>query len=191
MNNPLRSERDAFRMVLLTVAYLGLIGIGWRIDKWLGAAVFVMLTVGGVVWLLRGRSSSRGPRPAAERRRDELRVLVVAEDGGSGSGLVEVLRSRAAGRRAVVQVVSPASAERLAASLVAMRSAGLDATGETVEGDAGPAIEEAVRRFRPDELVVSSGPARTDWLEPGFVDWARERFDLPVVGVASHEDGAA
>ena len=191
MNNPLRSERDAFRMVLLTVGYLGLIGIGWKIDRWLGAAVFVALTVGGVVWLLRGRSSRRGARSAVERRPDELRVLVVAEDGGSGSELVEVLRRRAAGRRVVVQVVSPASAERLASSLVAMRSAGLDATGETVEGGASPAIEEAVRRFRPDELVVSSGPAETAWLDPGFVDWARGRFDLPVVGVASPENGAA
>jgi len=190
VNNPLRSERDAFRMVLLTVAYLGLIGIGWRIDRWLGAAVFVALTVGGVVWLLRGGSSSRGARPAAEHGSDELRVLVVAEDGGSGSELVEVLQRRAAGRRAVVQVVSPASAEGLAASLVAMRAAGLDATGETVEGGASPAIEEAVRRFGPDELVVS-GAAAVAWLEPGFVDWARERFDLVVVGVDAHEDGAA
>ena len=191
MNNPLRSERDAFRMVLLTVGYLGLIGIGWKIDKWLGAAVFVALTVGGVVWLVRGRSSRRGARSAVEGRPDELRVLVAAEDGGSGGELVEVLRRRAAGRRVVVQVVSPASAERLASSLVAMRSAGLDATGETVEGGASPAIEEAVRRFRPDELVVFSGPAEAAWLDPGFVDWARERFDLPVVGVASHENGAA
>jgi hypothetical protein len=177
-------------MVLLTLGYLGLIAIGWKIDRWLGAAVFVLLTAGGVVWLLRGRSSDRGARPDAERRRDEVRVLVVAEDGG-GSELVEVLRRRAAGRRAVVQVISPASAEWLASSLVAMRSAGLDATGETIEGAASPAVEEAVRRFRPDELVVSAGPAQPAWLDPGFVGWARERFDLPVVGVAPHEDGAA
>ena len=189
MNNPLRSERDAFRMVLLTIGYLGLIGIGWRIDRWLGVAVFLALTVGGVAWLLRRRPHGRRSERADERPAEELRVLVVAEDGGSGSELLQVLTGRAAGRRAVVQVVSPPSAERLAASLLAMRSVGLDATGEAVEGGPGPALEEAVRRFRPDELVVSSGPTDSRWIEPGFVDWARERFDLPVVAVAADQEG--
>ena len=40
-----------------------------------------------------------------------------------------------------------------------MRAAGLDATGEIGDGDPIQAIEDAVRTFRPDELIISTHPA--------------------------------
>ena len=67
MQNPLRSERDAFRMVLLTLAFLGLIAIGAKIDRWLGVAVFVVLTVAALGWLARSRTGTGRRLPSGRR----------------------------------------------------------------------------------------------------------------------------
>jgi hypothetical protein len=77
-----------------------------------------------------------------------------------------------------------AAGDRLAASLLAMRAVGLDATGEIGDGDPLLAIEDGIRTFRPDELVVSTHPpGRSHWLERGVVEGARERFDVPITHV--------
>ena len=44
MLNPLRSEAEAFRFLLLTIGYFALIVIGATISTWVGLAVFVVLT---------------------------------------------------------------------------------------------------------------------------------------------------
>jgi len=73
---------------------------------------------------------------------------------------------------------------RLDQSLTSMRSVGIDASGEIGDGDPIQAIEDAVRTFRPDELVISTHPVgRSHWLERGVVEKARERFALPVTHV--------
>jgi GABA permease len=116
--------------------------------------------------------------------------------------LLEEIRKRSTGRRSRVLVVSPAlnsplrhwasdedgareaAQVRLDTSLAAMRAAGLDATGEIGDGDPIQAIEDAVRTFRPDELIVSTHPpGRSHWLERGVVDGARSRFDVPLTHV--------
>ena len=58
MKNPFRSEADAFRFVWLTVGYCALIVIGSVINVWLGVAVFVVLTVGALWWLLARKSGT-------------------------------------------------------------------------------------------------------------------------------------
>lgn len=191
MNNPLRSERDAFRMVLLAIAYFGLIAIGSKIERWLGLAVFVVLTVGGVAWVLgrRRREPAAPAAPSAERSGD-LRILVVA--GRGVPGLEGTLRELAGGRRAIVQVVGPAPGGELAEKLVALRAAGLDATGEAVEGDPLPALADVVLRFAPDEILIApggGGPA--DWPGPGFAERARARFDVPVLDMGEDTDVTA
>ena len=46
------------------------------------------------------------------------------------------------------------------------------------------AVEDAVRLFRPDEIVVSTHPeGRSNWLERGVVTALRERYDVPVTHV--------
>ena len=196
MNNPLRSERDAFRMVLVTIVYLGLIGIGWKIERWLGAAVFVVLTIGGIAWLVRGgrRGAPSGDAPAASSRGDR-RILVVADESVGSSALRDELRRRTGSGRTVVLVVCPATdpqaGDRLPASLVAMRAAGVDATGEIGDADPVQAIEDALRAFRADELVVSTLPrGRSHWLERGVVEQARERFDLPLTHLVVEPNGS-
>jgi GABA permease len=65
-----------------------------------------------------------------------------------------------------------------------MREAGMDARGEIGDADPLQAIEDAVRTFAPDELVISTHPeGRSHWLERGVVEAAKERFELPVTHV--------
>ena len=98
MQNPVRSEQDAFRLVLLTVGYLALIAIGWRIDRWLGLVVFVVLTAAAIAWVLhRGRKELPVREAPAASPPDEHRILVVANETVGGSELLDVLRARAAG----------------------------------------------------------------------------------------------
>ncbi len=64
------------------------------------------------------------------------------------------------------------------------RRAGIQAAGEIGDGDPIQAIEDALRTFRPDELIVSTHPlGKSHWLERGVVEKARERFALPVTHV--------
>ena len=73
-----------------------------------------------------------------------------------------------------------------------MRAAGVDATGEIGDADPMQAIEDALRTFRPDELVVSTLPrGRSRWLERGVVEQARERFDLPLTHVVVESNGSS
>ncbi len=203
MRNPLRSEGDAFRFVLLTIGYFALIVIGSVINSWVGLAVFLVLT-GVALWAVfrRGKPESPVREAPAPTPPDQRRILVVANETVGGPELLSELRSRSAGRTAVVLVVCPAlnsplrhwisdedearaaAGIRLDRSLEAMRTAGVDATGEIGDGDPIQAIEDALRTFRPDELIVSTHPAgRSHWLERGVVEKARERFALPVTHV--------
>jgi GABA permease len=203
LRNPFRSEADAFRFVWLTIGYFALIFIGSLINVWVGVAVFVIVTAVALWWLFR-RTAQEAPvrqTPAASPP-GEYRILVVANETVGGPELLTEIRERSRDRAARVLVVCPAlnsplrhwvsdedqaraSAQaRLDESLTSMRAVGLDATGEIGDGDPIQAIEDAVRTFRPDELIISTHPAgRSHWLERGVVEKARERFDLPVTHV--------
>lgn len=203
MRNPFRSEADAFRFVWLTIGYFALIFIGSLINDWVGVAVFVVVTGIALRWLL-GRGAQEAPvkqTPAASPP-DEYRILVAANETVGGAELLSEIRERSQGHTARVLVVCPAlnsplrhwvsdedearaSAQaRLDESLGAMRAAGVAATGEIGDGDPIQAIEDAVRTFHPDELIVSTHPAgRSHWLERGVVEKTRERFDLPLTHV--------
>ena len=129
-------------------------------------------------------------------------MLVVANETVGGSQLLETIRERIAGRDARVLVVCPAlnsplrhwasdeddaRAEGAGAARCepgTMQGAGIQASGEIGDGDPIQAIEDALRTFRPDELIVSTHPVgKSHWLERGVVEKARERFALPVTHV--------
>ena len=54
LGNPLGSEAAAFRFLLATAVYLGLIALGSVVSSWVGLATFLVLTM-GVVWWSVGR----------------------------------------------------------------------------------------------------------------------------------------
>ena len=77
-----------------------------------------------------------------------------------------------------------AAQARLDATLSRLSSVGIDAHGEVGDGDPLVAVDDAVRTFSPNEIVISTHPpGRSNWLERGVVDSVRARYDVPVTHV--------
>jgi len=204
VRNPFRSEADAFRLLLLTIGYFALIVIGAVINMWVGVAVFVVLTLVAVYFaFMRGRDEPQ-PRvaPTLTHPDDERRILVIANETVEGDTLHDMIRQKSEGYRTNVLVVAPATPsplqhiasdddpgrraaqERVDASLAKLREAGLSAHGQVGEPDPLQAIEDALRTFGPDEIVISTHPeGKSHWLERGVVEHARDRFAVPITHV--------
>ena len=211
MRNPFKSEEDAFRFVWLTIGYFAVIVFAAWVNTWLGVAVFVVETAILVWWItMRGKREQPVMQVPPQRPAGERRLLVVANETVGGPELLSVLRHRSEGVPTRVLVVSPAlnsplrtwvsdedgarasASERLESSLAAMRAAGIEARGEIGDGDPLQAIEDALRTFAPDEIVISTHPeGRSNWLERGIVTGARERFAIPVTHVVVDLDSSA
>jgi hypothetical protein len=204
--NPLRSEAEAFRFLIASIVYFGAIVIAALIDKWFGLAVFVVLSAAVVVWWLRARRVERprqtAPRPHAE---GERRILVVANETVGGQTLRSLIVERSLDVQEQVLVVTPAlnsplkhwtsdedgaraaAQERLDASLAKLADAGVEARGEIGDGDPLQAMEDALRTFGADEIIISTHPeGSSKWLEAGTVEKARERFAVPITHVVVH-----
>ena len=204
MKNPLRSEAEAFRFLLGAAVYFALIAIAGVINPWAGLAVFIVLSAGVTLWWLRARRVEE-PRQATPVRRgdpDERRILVIANETVGGEALRERVEEHSSGHPTQVLVVTPAlnspvrtftsdvdrareeAQARLDASLGRLRQAGIEASGEVGDGDPLQAIEDALRTFGADEIIISTHPeGRSHWLERGVVTGARERFAVPITHV--------
>jgi hypothetical protein len=206
--NPLRSEAEAYRFVWLTIGYFGLIVAGAVINRWLGLAVFIVLSA-IVLYFYVGRSErwTRVLAPTRSRTPENVqRILVIANETVAGEALrktvQQTIRRAGEGSRADVLVVSPAlntplkhwvsdddqardaAQERLNRSLARLKDAGVAARGEIGDGEPLQAIEDALRTFGADEIIISTHPeGRSNWLEKGVVTGARERFAVPITHV--------
>lgn len=203
MESPFRSEAAAFRFLLLSIGAFALIVAASWLNAWLGLLVFLALS-GAAVWAY---SRQRGPSPAREQiaqfgPADEKRVLVVANETVGGDELMKVIDELALAGKSLFYVVCPAlnsrlktwtsdedparaaAHGRLRATLARLSSVGIEAQGDIGDVDPLVAVEDAVRLFRPNELVVSTHPeGRSNWLERGVVNALRERYDVPVTHV--------
>jgi hypothetical protein len=202
MQNPLRSEAEAFRFLIVVIAGAAVIVAAAYINTWLGVAAAI-LVVGGVArWYWR-QPSARPPR--LEIHDDTVhphRILVVANETVGGRVLREEVAKRAQGTGAEILVVAPAlnspvrhwvsdedgaraeAQRRVEASVARLAETGAAVRGEV--GDAEPlqAIEDALRTFGADEIVLSTHPeGRSHWLEQGLVQEARRRFAVPITHV--------
>jgi hypothetical protein len=204
MKNPLRSEAEAFQFLLGAAVYFGLIAIAGVLNRWAGLAVFIVLSAGVIVWWLRARRVEAPQRSTPVHRGDpdERRILVIANETVGGSALRERIEEQSAGHPTQVLVVTPAlnspvrtftsdvdrarlqAQERLDASLARLAEDGIEARGEIGDGDPLQAIEDALRTFGADEIIISTHPeGRSHWLERGVVSGARERFVVPITHV--------
>jgi hypothetical protein len=203
VRNPFKSEAEAFRLVILALGYFGLIVLAAAIDRWFGVVVFALLTAVAIAWIVRARREPPVRRaPARRSAPGERRILVIANETVGGEKLREEIRRRAEGYDEVVRVICPTllsrvrfiasdedearaqAQERLEHSLSRLREVGVNCEGEVGEADPLQAIEDALRTFGADEVIVSTHPeGRSLWLERGIVRGARERFDVPITHV--------
>jgi nucleotide-binding universal stress UspA family protein len=201
MKNPLRSEAEAFQFLLGAVVYFAAIAIAGVINEWAGLAVFVLLTSVVVFWWLRARRLEAPEQQAPVHRGgpDERRILVIANETVGGGPLLDRIRELSSGDNTQVLVVSPAlntplrhwasdedpareqARQRLERSLARLEHQGVEARGEIGDGDPLQAIEDALRTFGADQIIISTHPeGRSNWLERGVVTSARERFAVPI-----------
>lgn len=203
--NPFRSEAEAYRFVWLLLGYFAaIVAAKVLLGTWAALIAFGVLTVGVLWWIFR-----TGPQPPPERivtqhrggPRDR-RILVVANETVGGEALRRCIREKSEGFDARVLVVTPAlnsplkhwasdeddaraaARERLERSLTRLREAGVEADGELGDAEPVQAIEDALRTFGADEIIISTHPeGRSHWLERGVVSASRERFDAPITHV--------
>ncbi|HMC07413.1 MAG TPA: hypothetical protein VKG89_08485 [Solirubrobacterales bacterium] len=206
MHNPLRSETDVFRaVVVIGVGAAAVIGLTLLTRPLFGAILLAVEVVAGL-WALSRRAQGHLPHEAeiAHRGDPVYRVLVVANETVGGAALLEEIRNRGSGRRSEILVVVPAltssalehwasdvdraledARTRLDESLRRMDAAGIDARG--LVGDhhePNASIEDALRTFAADEVIISTHPPdRSGWLEGGVVERAREEIPLPITHV--------
>ena len=123
------------------------------------------------------------------------KILVLASEPVSGEALQKAV-GRETAADAEVLVVAPALNTRTrfwvsdpdpaieradavqAETVERMEEEGVDAVGDTGESDPLLAIEDALRTFAADQIVLfTHAGGDRNWAEEGLVDDVRERFD--------------
>lgn len=210
MQLPIRSERDAFRATLAGAALIGCsVLVGWLTAPAIGALVFVVVgTAAAVLVLLRPDpdpnlslldavhdTHPHGPRHG------ERRLLVVANDdlGGdallrriSGAGDVEVdilapvLTSPIHSACSDVDRETGEARDRLRRSLAWAHEHGIVARGTVGDPDPMTAIEDALRDYGADEVIVVTHPdERETRQERHELSHLRRDLDVPITRVVA------
>ncbi|HEX6715358.1 MAG TPA: hypothetical protein VF066_18345 [Thermoleophilaceae bacterium] len=190
-------------MLLVAVA----VAVGALIDPIAGVVVFALVVIGAVVWDLRqpnpdhldtlAEAADAGRSHAVAGRQC---VLVVANQTLGGEELRADLLAR--DPRPKVRIVAPIlisrmkytmsdidtelglANQRLEAALGWAHGAGFDVAGEVCPDGPLVAIEDQLRKFAADEIVISTHPPeRSNWLEAGVLERARAELDIPVTHV--------
>ena len=209
--NPIRSEGDAFRLTIALAALVAVAGfIGSLAGPGAGIATFAVLALAGLAAYLSVPESGR-PRPLRTAAQEPhlhapapgtRRVLVIANAPLEGEELRARLRDRD-DARVELDVLAPVlssrvhlaytdidhemrqARERLQRSLEWARAQGFKARGEL--GDANPltAIEDELRDFGADEVIVVTRERQdAGWQEEKELESLSEELDVPVVQVA-------
>jgi len=205
MHNPLRTEADVFRLVVVIVGAAALVVAVALIAEpvWGILVALLLIAIGiGAIWRV-----TRGSEPreiSAPRSTDDTRrILVVANQTAAGRELLEEIRNRCRGVDCEVLLVSPAlvgsrsqrwasdidegldlARERMERSVAALRGVGVDVRAEVGDPDPNMAIEDALRMFPADEIVISTlPPGVSRWLEHDVVERTRREVDLPMTHV--------
>ena len=203
MESPFRSEAAAFRFLLITIGAFALIVLASAASTTLGFLTFLGSSAAAVAVYLR----QRGPAPDAEhvdaaRRARRATRPRGRERDGRRRGAPERHQHAGADAEDRLPVVCPAlnsrlktftsdedpareaAQTRLDVTLARLASVGIEAHGEVGDGDPLVAVDDAVRTFGPNEIVISTHPpGKSNWLERGVVESVRARYDVPVTHV--------
>jgi GABA permease len=207
---PVRSETDAFRITYGIAFLVGVsVAVGLLLAPVWGALVFATVALGVLLAdlvvkdperPLPLRAAAHAPHPDA--RADGWRILVVANESLEGDGVRAAILGRAK-LRPELMVVAPVlvsrthfvttdvdhemdeARARLAQTLDWASAHGLPARGH-IGDPMHPllAVEDDLRRFGPDEVIVATHPAeRANWQEGELVARLRSQLDVPVTQV--------
>jgi len=211
MRFPIRSETDAFRVTIAIAALAGVaVVVGAVSTPVVGLVAFLVLGLLALAAYLRSADRERRLplREAAHAQHPHgatsgaRHVLVVANEPLEGRELRERIAG-SHGTRVELDVLAPVlssrthlaytdidrgmrqARRRLERSLEWARSQGFLVRGSI--GDASPttAIEDELRDFGADEVIVVTGsPDAEHWQEREQLTRLREELDVPVVHVA-------
>jgi hypothetical protein len=125
-------------------------------------------------------------------------VLVVANETVGGDKLLEAIKRRAERGPIRCTVICPqnkprkgfviydssvlsAARIRLELTLERLRELGIEATGEVMDPDPFLAVQDALRVYRPDEILIATHPyPRSGWLRRDLVERIASYSKLPV-----------
>jgi hypothetical protein len=217
MHAPFRSETDAFYFTLGGAAAVAVsVFVGWLAAPWLGLGVFLLaVVVSATRYLYVARQDRRAvlreaaaesfsPKSARRRRH----VLVVANQPLAGRELRQRILEQDDGH-ILVDVVAPVltshlhfamsdidaavadARDRLERSLAWAREQGITVQGTVGDPSPTTAIEDELRRFGADEVIVVTHPSVSQsWQERGELDRLQRELDMPVTHVAvGHDEG--
>lgn len=206
MRMPFKTESDAFRVAVA----LGLVGaasvlLGVLASRAYGIVLFAAGIAAGGVFELAGRETARGSglREAADAPHPhgatggKRHILVVAEERLAGDELGRELRT--GGADVELDVLAPILAsrshhlasdidrerdeaqQRLAASLAWATEQGFAAKGEVGDSDPLTAIEDELRDFGVNEvIIVRHARERRSWLANRMLGYLAKELEVPV-----------
>ena len=118
-----------------------------------------------------------------EDRAEAIRTLVVANQTIGGEPLIGLLKGKAAESRHRFIVICPQgdtqdggdANDRLAHVLQRLEDEGLMAVGQVTEADPFTAIQNAIRFYAVDEIVISTFPStKSGWLRSDLINRVRQ-----------------
>jgi hypothetical protein len=215
MRNPVRTEADAFHIVVGSAAVLvASVVLGALLSPLVGVALLCGAVVGALIWEIATvdpdhrrplrEAAAVGRRNATTGRK---RVLVVANRTLATDELrAELLRQAAAG--AELHLVAPILAsrahyiasdidreladarERLNDALAWAELNGVALTGRVGDPNAAlGAIEDELRRSAAHEVLIATlPPEKSNWIETGILTRLRAELDIPVTHVVADPD---
>jgi hypothetical protein len=203
MHNPLRSEGDVFRAVVIVgIGAAAVIAVTLLTRPAVGAALLAAEVGLGVGLLWRGAQGGTSHRAEVAHRDDPTyRVLVLANETVGGRALLAEIGNRCKGRTSEILVVVPAlpgsrmehwtsdvdgaveeARARLDDSLRRMDAAGINARGHVGDHhETNASLEDALGAFPADEVIISTHPdPRSGWLRRDLIDRVRDAAGVPV-----------
>jgi hypothetical protein len=128
-------------------------------------------------------------------------VLAFLNEVAGGRRLLETLRQRTSDGAASVAVAAPqnqpvagqivdqdevreAAQSRVEVTQAVLSEFGVEAVGVVMDPDPPLALDDAVRAFSPEEILISClADTRFGLLRRDLVEWAKNRYEVPVVHI--------
>jgi len=183
--NPFRSENEMFRFLGVIIVGAVLIAIGAWIEVWVGVAVAIVAVAGVVWWLMQEPvpgAAEPAPKLQSETPAGTHRVLVVVPPGAAtptvpdaATEVVVIVPALASTTESLTGAVDDRRADAEQTALSVTRALSRD--GRSVRGEVGAddpvlAVEDALRTFGADEVLVAADDATAEKI--------RDRVAVPV-----------